>query len=302
MSEDRRAVGDEDLMAYVDGECDEPRRRAVEAHIAMSPAAAARVDLWRLQRKILRSAFARVEAEPPPASVLVPYKRRPAAVPGHPGDAAPAGLTAQGWRPPHEAAQRPPDDAPPAGPPRRRWPGLAAAFVAGVGAALGGVAGYDHLRPHVAALSGRPSQDDESLARQAIAALAPPRAGGPDAPDNPAVAPARPRPIAPYLAEYRILGARAASSPDAGAQDAFCLLYARGDEPAASLCVARDERAVASTAVAASGFTRVGAPGGAAAVTWRQAGGRYALAAPTSEQQLRDFAARLSAAIAAFAL
>lgn len=63
MKEIERAVGDDDLQAYVDGCLDPVRLADVEAYIAAYPEVAARIAAYRQQRQQLRQAFA--EAVPP---------------------------------------------------------------------------------------------------------------------------------------------------------------------------------------------------------------------------------------------
>ncbi len=60
------AVGEEDLHAFVDGELDAQRRKAISAFLAASPADHAKVEAWRQQNLLLRAAFAPVAHEPVP--------------------------------------------------------------------------------------------------------------------------------------------------------------------------------------------------------------------------------------------
>lgn len=61
---------DETLMAYVDGELDEPTRAAVDTALAADPELARRVAQHQALRARLRSAFDRVLDEPPPERLL----------------------------------------------------------------------------------------------------------------------------------------------------------------------------------------------------------------------------------------
>ena len=63
MREIERAVGDDDLQAYVDDCLDPVRLADVEAYIAAHPEVASRIAAYRQQRLRLRQAFA--EAVPP---------------------------------------------------------------------------------------------------------------------------------------------------------------------------------------------------------------------------------------------
>lgn len=64
-----RAISEEDLHAYVDGQLDPERRAAVEAFLRDSPDAAARVAEDAAQRRALRAALAPAAAEPLPPSL-----------------------------------------------------------------------------------------------------------------------------------------------------------------------------------------------------------------------------------------
>lgn len=63
MREIERAIGDDDLQAYIDDCLDPARLPEIEAHLAAHPEVARRVEAYRRQRHDLRQAFA--EAMPP---------------------------------------------------------------------------------------------------------------------------------------------------------------------------------------------------------------------------------------------
>jgi anti-sigma factor RsiW len=63
-------VGDDlELHAFVDGELDSERRRAVEDRLVQEPDTASLVEGWRRQNAALRAAFTHVAQEPLPASL-----------------------------------------------------------------------------------------------------------------------------------------------------------------------------------------------------------------------------------------
>ncbi len=67
---DRHDIGDDHLMAYVDGQLDERRRHAVERLMETDPLVARRVETLRDQTARLRQAFAPTLDEPVPARLL----------------------------------------------------------------------------------------------------------------------------------------------------------------------------------------------------------------------------------------
>jgi len=75
-------ISRDDLMAHLDGQLDPARRRAVEAHLAAHPEAAAELALLRRQADALRTLYGPVEAEPvpprldPPRLALAAGRRR----------------------------------------------------------------------------------------------------------------------------------------------------------------------------------------------------------------------------------
>jgi anti-sigma factor RsiW len=64
-----KPVREEDLHAYVDGQLDPSRRRAVESHLAISPESTRRVADYFAQREALRTAFAPRASEPLPPNL-----------------------------------------------------------------------------------------------------------------------------------------------------------------------------------------------------------------------------------------
>ena len=75
MSEERLAVSETELHAYVDGSLDTRRRAAVEAWLAANPEQQLRVDAYRTQDQLLRAAFAPILDEPVPARLRAPVHR-----------------------------------------------------------------------------------------------------------------------------------------------------------------------------------------------------------------------------------
>jgi anti-sigma factor RsiW len=63
-------ISETELNAYVDGEVFPGRRAIIEAWLARNPPEAARVQAWRRQNQVLRSAFGRILAEPLPAALV----------------------------------------------------------------------------------------------------------------------------------------------------------------------------------------------------------------------------------------
>ena len=69
------------LHAYADGELSPEQRAEVEALLARDPEAARRVEGWKRQRELLKSAFDGVLDEPVPAQLAATLKgRRPSAI------------------------------------------------------------------------------------------------------------------------------------------------------------------------------------------------------------------------------
>lgn len=77
----RTAIGDADLLAYVDGELDEAASAAVRAHLRANAADAGRVETWRRQNAAIRRAF-----DLAPRANLPPIPARPSG-PSDPGRA-----------------------------------------------------------------------------------------------------------------------------------------------------------------------------------------------------------------------
>lgn len=69
MSEVTPPINQDDLHAYVDGQLEASRRRAVERYLEATPEAAERVAAYQAQRDIIRAAFAAQTSEPLPPSL-----------------------------------------------------------------------------------------------------------------------------------------------------------------------------------------------------------------------------------------
>jgi len=63
------SVDDEDLHSYVDGEATLQRQTVIAAYLADAPLDAQRVEAWRRQNELIRTAFAKVEVEQVPVSL-----------------------------------------------------------------------------------------------------------------------------------------------------------------------------------------------------------------------------------------
>ncbi|PNG25309.1 anti-sigma factor family protein [Methylocella silvestris] len=298
------AIDDEELMAFVDGELSAEQRCAVESYIASSPTAAERVEIWRQQGKALRAAFARVEAEPP-APILVPYRKRAlprlmrscgSAPPASPANAARSAL-AEARREPIQGEALPRRAA------LKTQFALVATFVAGAAAALALVHFSDHLVARQEGLIGRglpATGADEPIAQRAREALSHFNGGKTTSRDAAAAVTGGGALIVPNLSDagYALIGARAGQGAgrDRG-EEPFCLFYAMQSARPVALCIAAKDDGVASGAAAQMS---VSGEAGAAVVSWRQAGARYALAGSLPEGALRDLAGRVSKEVAAF--
>lgn len=91
-------IEDHELHAYVDGALAPERRPAVEAYLAAHPEAARRVDAYRAQNELLRTALDPVLTEPVPATLHVRRARaRPAWLRYSGSAAALVAAAALGW-------------------------------------------------------------------------------------------------------------------------------------------------------------------------------------------------------------
>lgn len=66
MSGEKNSVNETDLMAYVDGQLDDERRRMVEAHLAQNAEDAAAVARWRRQNEAIAALYAPAAGEAVP--------------------------------------------------------------------------------------------------------------------------------------------------------------------------------------------------------------------------------------------
>jgi anti-sigma factor RsiW len=296
-------ISNEDLHGFVDGEMEGERRDAIVDFLAASPVDAARVEMWRRQNEILRSAFARVETEPPlPLSSLPPAAKKK--IFACPLLSDPERKSRQGqnstprigiwkaaivkfWRDHRQS----------------RW--LITAFASGMIAATVAPFFSDRLRAPTleAPQAAIPPVTDEIFARRtqtALLAFAPQKPAKTIGAANeaPSPRPTQTALVVPNLsaAGLTLVGVRIAPS---SAGDIFCLFYAKAEQSPAALCVEPDE------AGAARGF-RLAAPSEASAagspnvIIWRQNNAKYALAGRLSEAELRDLATRINAEVEAF--
>ena len=302
--------GDDELHSFLDGEIEPERRGAIETFLKTSPIHAARVENWRRQQQVIRAAFAPIEAEPAPTSILLPAPSsrraclrllRPSAeTPRADLQASTQGL--RFWRRGAVAAGG-------------LWRGgagplaMVAIFAAGALAALAGAYFVDRLHAPAsdAALhTPAPASADHALAARTVAALrafAPQQhAGASGKPPENARPPANQASlIVPNLsgAGFTLVGMRTAPArsgdPD---EQMFCLFYAKAAAPAVALCIARGEY---GRGPGPYNFAeKFPSSGTDSAISWRQANAIYTLAGPQSEVDLRSLAYRVSAEIAAF--
>ena len=96
MSPVHPAVGEDDLIALVDGELDPHRRDAVLRHLATCVDDQAKVEAWRQQNARLRAAFAPVAQEPLPLGLS--FAPRASGGPGHVAETAETGNSEPGGR------------------------------------------------------------------------------------------------------------------------------------------------------------------------------------------------------------
>ncbi|WP_026606213.1 anti-sigma factor family protein [Methylocapsa acidiphila] len=281
-------VTDEDLHGLVDGELEPRRRDFVLRFLASSPADAARVESWRRQNETIRAAFARVETEAPPDSLLLAppesEKRFSCKIISEPGRFSGGGKTER-------------DPAPQARGRLRQFLLLLAAFFGGIIFALSAALIVDHLdgpEPPRLTVEHPPArgESDAIFIGRTVAALqslspatASPAQGGGLGKGETAL-------VLPNFAEtgLRLIGARAAPSEF---DRMYCFFYAKQAEATVVLCAEKINDATASA------FHQVGRfPGGA--IDWRQMGARYAIAGPLSDKDLRSLAERARAEIEAF--
>jgi anti-sigma factor RsiW len=71
MSEVTPSIDEADLHAYIDGQLEAGRRRAVERHLDVNPEAARRIATYKAQRDLIRAAFATGAGEPLPRELSI---------------------------------------------------------------------------------------------------------------------------------------------------------------------------------------------------------------------------------------
>jgi anti-sigma factor RsiW len=302
--------GDDELHSFLDGEIEPHRRKAIENFLKTSPGDAERVEGWRRQTQVIRAAFAPIEAEPAPASILLPPAsgRRASLRLLRTCPAPPAGDV-------RKAAQEPPFW-------RKGATGAAklgragamplfafAVFAAGAIVALAGAFFADRLHaPQVAAevRAAAPVAADDIPAARAIAALMDfkpqerANASG-AAPKETRAASNQASLIVPNLSSvgFTLVGMRPAPARSGEPENQmFCLFYAKAAAPSVALCIARD-----SDGGGPGGFrveANIPSDGSAGAISWRQANAIYTLAGPLGDGELRNLAKRVSAEIEAF--
>lgn len=287
-------INDEDLHSFVDGEIEPRRREAVLRFLDGSPTDVQRVETWRRQKEALRGAFARVESEPAPASILLPPQEIKSRfncklLSGHERLAAKA---------------KPEADAAPAWMKRCKDAViLLAGFAAGVVATIAALVVADRSdlwrRPPLEEANpiAAPAESDAIFIGRTISALqgfapSPPSAPAAAAPDKSLGRRGRANLVVPNLQSIglQLAGVRIAPSEF---DRMYCLFYTTPTNVALALCSEKVEDD------GASGFHQVGRfPAGT--IDWRQTGGRYALTGPLPDSELRNLAARIRAEIEAF--
>ncbi len=302
--------GDDELHGFLDGEIEPDRRRAIEAFLKTSRVHAERVEGWRRQQQIIRAVFAPVEAEPPPASILLPPPAsrqsclrllRPCVEPSA-GNLQPPAKGPSFRRKAADAAVR-------ASRTCARPLFLFAVFAAGAIAALAGAFVADRLRAPPAASDIRATasvSSDDILAARTVAALRafkqPERVNASDgASQKPGSVANQASLIVPNLSSvgFTLVGMRTALAANSKPDDQmFCVFYASAKEPAVALCMARDPDGVGPGGFHVAERTAPDYSDGA--ISWRQANAIYTLAGPLGEAELGSLANRVSAEIEAF--
>lgn len=282
-------VEEADLHAFVDGELDSERRRAVEDHLLQHPVDAARVENWRRQNAALRAAFEPVALELPPLSLRDAALRTAAPAQG------PIETGAIHWGRPG-AAPRPPRRIDEIRASRRRQAIVSTLLTLLAGAAVAALvalifAGRNETRAPVAlgvaqgyvaragltyatfAADARPVEIEAARAAE-LAAWLQARVGFSRPPDLTAVG-------------LRLLGGRIAPGLVA---PAGLLLYERADGGRVGLYFERAEAASAPQA------PRAGAA--LAAIEWRTGGFAFVLVGPLPVEEMQAAAEQAAAAVA----
>lgn len=261
-------VSEAELHGFVDGGLDRARREFVEAHLAETPADAARVATWRAQNEWVRGAFAEIKS-PPPAWPAPPEPKlhceAVAAVPHKLGHAE-SGGEARSWRE------------------RWFWP------LIGLALGIGGLihSGAGHLISAYGPLASGNRRIFTPLAPSDSPDMAQGRAGevGPKSLSEAGA------PLLPNLTfdSYRLTGVQ--SLPGNMGQK-LCLFYARPDSGSLSLCVE-------PTAGPSESAPQLSSRSPTAAINWRQRDADYALTGSLAVPELRALAESVRTQIEAF--
>lgn len=271
MSAPLPSVSDEDLHSYVDGELDPARKKAMQAHLAASPADAARAEAWRRQNDALRAAFADTLTEPPTPSLLpCSMSAYAETAPATSGAGSPEASRAGFWRGGMTLV------------------GLCLAFLAGAATVLatGLLAERFDTRKHLR--QGGESREsiahatDARLVDRTLGALVPYEQNLADSGSD--MGRSADLLIVPNLADagLRLTGIRTIpGSPSL----TLCLLYMTAAEVEVTLCIDTSRGEIEPTPRKPSNLS-------GPAIAWRQKGARYSVAGALSDTDLGRLADR----------
>lgn len=264
-------VTEDDLLSFVDNEVDDPKREAVTAHLATAPHDAARVEAWRQQNILLRTAFAQVLLEPVPPGLSAASVPRLVALPSR----------ASGGSAARRAFSRRLQ--------RRSLAFTTAAFVAGICVALAAsfsVSRYTNLANQNAASSRGPA-----LALIATAALHQQTASMPQSVLTAAAGSVEPvLAILPYL-RGEGLDLRRGNVRGKPEEPANCLDFNDAAHAPVVLCIAAAKSPFNDDFQSLAVYSTN-------SVYWHEAASLYALAAPYNNERLIALARHIHAALA----
>lgn len=266
-----RPIAEEDLHGFLDGELDDDKRETIAAHLARTPADAARIENWHQQSLLLRAAFAQVPLEPVPMSLSFSFAPRLVTSPSFA-----AGLGVR--------------DAPPRHTQQRSFAFSVAAFIAGVSITLAASFSLHRYAEHTRLLQ---AAQGPALARLAASALR----HSPLPAARAQAVPSMPGTVEPVLVALPMLqqeGWRLLRGEIRGraGSSANCLDFAGPNGAPAVLCIA----AIETTHEKPFGAFDSASP---YSVYWRDGASLYALATRLEKAQLVARAQDIRAALAA---
>lgn len=257
-------VSEDELHAFVDGQLDPRRREAIAQHLQILKVEAAKVETWQEQNRILRAAFASIEAEAIPLS-QAQLQDGPKQNFLIRQQVVPKGL--------------------------RRACLLCASFACGAFIAFIGTYSFHRFTGMASEPVLNERIEDQAFALRTMTALqafSQKRATNPDAARNVP----KTSLILPSLAEdnFALAGMRIFPS-EAQAQMA-CLFYAKASSPPITLCV----EAAGDDDLSLNSFGTFPKT----TIYWRQKHARYALNGPMPEADLRNLTKQIQTRIASF--